>query len=536
MKKKLLATLMAVVTIMSITACGGARESTNNNMKNKDSISMYVGTSIFDSSLDPTKGAMSYGYSFINCALIKVNPDSKYVGDIAENWSISDDGLQYTFNLRKGVKFHDGSEFNADDVVFTYDKVKNNQGENENVDLSKLQSVEAVDDYTVKFTLSEPYSPFLDNVALLGIVPSDSYDSEKFDEKPIGTGPWKVVQYDTKQQIIVEANEDYYEGSPEIKKINIVNMDNEAAFSNAKSGQLEIVMVPPNYANEKIDGMTVNNLDTMDVRNLSFPCVKPQVVKDSEGNEVEIGNEVTSDIAVRKAISIGIDRQTIINNALSGVGKKAVGFTNNLVWGGVDDYTDNRKDEAEKILEEAGWKDTDNDGIREKDNVECEFDVMTSASDSQRYLLATALAEDAKEMGIKINAKQMSWDEIYKNTHTQCVLWGWGQYDPILLKQLFYSDGFLKGKYTNVGGYSNEKVDKLIDEAINTNSQETAVENWKEVQKTANEEYPYLYLVNIQHSYFVSDNLDISKDTQIPHPHGHGLPIICNMKDWKIKS
>ncbi|WP_294157021.1 ABC transporter substrate-binding protein [uncultured Clostridium sp.] len=535
MKKRLIFVLMGIVVVMSSTGCGAARNNVYDDGNAKDSISIYVGTSIFDSSLDPTKGAMSYGYSFINNALIKVNPQSKYVGDLAEEWTVSDDSLEYTFNLKKGVKFHDDSDFTAEDVVFTYEKVKNNQGENENVDLSKLESVEAMDDYTVKFTLSEPYSPFLDTVAYLGIVPSDSYDSDEFDEKPIGTGPWKVKQYDTKQQIIVEANDNYYDGAPEIKNANIVNMDSEAAFSNAKSGQLDVVMVGPNYSKEKVDGMTINNLETMDVRNISLPCQKPQTVKDSNGNDVKIGNEVTSDKAVRKALSIGIDRESIINNALNGVGKKAVGFTDNLAWGGVDDYLDNRKDEAENILEEAGWKDTDNDGIREKDNIKCEFNVLAAANDMQRYLLASALAEEAEKIGIKINAKQKSWDEIYNSTYTEPVVWGWGQYNPILIKQLFYSDEFLKSKTGNVVAYSNKQADNLIDEAVNTNSQEKAVQKWKEVQMTVNQDYPYLYIVNIEHSFFISDKLDISKDTQIPHPHGHGSPIICNMKDWKIK-
>lgn len=389
---------------------------------------------------------MSYGYPFINNALIKVNPKSQYVGDLAENWTISDDSLEYTFNLKKGVKFHDESDFAAEDVVFTYEEVKSNQGENENVDLSKLKSVEAVDDYIVKFTLTEPYSPFLDTVACLGIVPSDNYNSDEFDTKPIGTGPWKVKQYDTKQQIIVEGNDNYYDGAPNIKRVNIVNMDSEAAFSNAKSEQLDVVMVGPNYSKEKIDGMTLNNFETMDVRNISIPCRKPEIVKDSKGNDIKIGNEVTSDIAVRKALSIGIDREKIIENALYGVGKKAVGFTDNLAWGGVDDYADNRKDEAKKILEDAGWKDTDNDGIREKDNVKCEFNILASANDMQRYYLATALAEEGKKLEIKINAKQKSWDVIYESSYIDPVVWGWGQYNPILLKQLFYSDEFLKSK------------------------------------------------------------------------------------------
>lgn len=533
-KKKLYAALLSCFLIVSMVGCS-ENKNIDNNVSSKDGISIYVGTSIFDASLDPIKGGMSYGYSFINSALLKVNHDSKYVGDLASDWDISDDALEYTFNLKKDIKFQDGSDFTAEDVVFTYKTVKENQWQNQNVDLSKLKDVEALDDYTVKFTLTEAYSPFLDTVALLGIVPSDNYNSEEFDMKPIGTGPWKVVQYDTKQQIIVEANENYYDGIPEIKKVNIVNMDSEAAFSNAKSGQLDIVMVAPNYAREKIDGMTIKNLATMDVRNVSLPCLKVQTLKDKEGNEVEVGNNVTCDKAVREALSIGINRTSIINKALNGVGKKAVGFTPNLEWGGAVDYEDSKVEEAKKILEDAGWKDTDNDGIREKDDVKCEFNIYSASNDNQRYLLSTALGEEAKNLGIQINSKQAAWDDIYKLVYKEPVLWGWGQYNPILLKKLFYSDKFLDGKNDNVVAYSNPEIDKLIDNAINTNSREIAIDNWKQVQKSTYEDYPYLYLVNIEHSYFVKDSIDISENTQIPHPHGHGAPIINNMKDWKIK-
>ena len=265
MKRKLLSLCLILIIAFTVIGC-------NQNKSNADgsSISMYVGTGVFDSSLDPIKGAMSYGYSFTNCALIRVGAYSEYEGDLATSWEVSDDSLVYTFKLREGIKFHDGSDFTADDVVFTFETVKNNQGLNENVDLSRLKSVEAIDEYTVRFTLTEPESIFINYIAGLGIVPSDNYDSEKFDKYPIGTGAWKVAQYDTNQQIIVTAYEDYYEGAPEIKKVTFIKMDNEAAFSNAKSGQLDVVMVAPNYAKEDISGMTIKSLETMDIRNVSY--------------------------------------------------------------------------------------------------------------------------------------------------------------------------------------------------------------------------------------------------------------------------
>ena len=483
MKRKSLILSLIVSMSLLITGCNNAKETNvgdNSKDKNsisttadtagsssKDSITAYVGNNIFESSLDPVKGAMSYGYSFTNNALTRVNPNSEYEGDLAESWNISEDSLTYTFNLKKDIKFHDGSDFTSEDVVFTYETVKNNQADNENVDLTRLKDVEAIDDYTVKFTLSEPYSPFFDSIALLGIVPSDAYDSEDFDKSPIGTGPWKVVQYNTDQQIIVQAYENYYEGTPKIKQVTFVKMDSKSAFSNAKSGQLDIVMVDPNYSTETIDGMHLENLETMDVRNISLPCLPEQTMTDKDGNEITVGNNVTSDIAVRKALSIGINREQIIENALNGVGKKATGFTTNLSWGNPLVYDDNQKEEAEKILEEAGWIDSNGDGIREKDGVVCEFDVYTSSNDQQRYLLGSAVAEDAKELGIKINVKQGTWDELTVKAKTCGIVWGWGQYSPTVLKSLLYSDLFLTGDYDNTIGYSNKEVDKLIDESFN---------------------------------------------------------------------
>ncbi|MEA5023685.1 Oligopeptide-binding protein AppA [bioreactor metagenome] len=544
MKKKL-ALVLSILLMLLVTACSsgtGAGKPAETTPSQEgavpppaDGIVAYVGGTIFDGSLDPVKGAMSYGYSFTNCALLRVNPDSNYEGDMATDWSISDDSLVYTYKLRENVRFSDGSDFTADDVVFTYTTVKENQAHNENVDLTKLASVKALNDYTVEFTLSEPYSPFLDTTACLGIVPSDSYDSKKFDQYPIGTGAWIVTQYDANQQIIVTANENYYEGAPAIKKVTFVSMNSEAAFSNAKSGQLDIVMIGPNYTSEKVAHMTTERFETMDIRMINLPVLKEQTMKNPDGKDIKVGNNVTSDINVRKALAIGIDRQTIINHAFNGVGKPAVSFTANLQWASTDTYADNRKVEASALLQDAGWVDTDGDGIREKNGLKCEFDVYAPGSDNDRFLLANAVAEDALKLGVKINVKTASWDEVANLQSTSGIVWGWGQYSPTVLNSLFNSQLFLKGAYDNVSGYANPQVDADIQKAFTSTTHDGAVAAWKAVQATANQDYPYLYIVNIEHCYLVKDSLDLSLDTQIAHPHGHGSPIICNMKDWNYK-
>lgn len=527
LKAKVLSIVLVLILAMGVLAgCGSSDEKTG--------ISVYIGGTIFEESLDPVKGAMSYGYSFTNDALTEVTPDSKYVGCLAEDdWSISDDGLTYTFNLKEGITFHDGSDFTAEDVVFTYNQVKDNPGVNGSVDLTNLESVTAEGDYTVVFKLKSAYSSFLDQTACLGIVPSDAYDSETFDTAPIGTGPWKIVQNDTAQKIILEANADYFNGAATIPQVTILNMEADTAIANAKSGELDVVMVDPNYIDEEIEGMHIENLDTMDVRQISLPTQPVSEYTLEDGTTMTIGNDVTSDIAVRKALAIGIDRQQIIDDALNGVGTPATGFTNNLEWADPISYEDNQKAEAKSVLEAAGWT-LGEDGIYEKDGVKCQFNVFCPTGDTARFQLAEAVAAEAKTLGIQIDVDQKSWDELTQLAPTSGVVWGWGQFDPIVLKSLFYSEGFVGNGYDNTVKYDNPEADALIEQALAETDHDKVISLWKDVQEETGYDYAYLYIVNIQHTYFVNDNLDISVDTQIPHPHGHGAPVVNNMNDWTL--
>ena len=526
MFKKMTALLMAGTMLLGLSACASKPTDTDDQ-----GVTAYVGTAIFEEGLDPLKGAMHYGYPFINNALIRVDPDSHYVGDLAETWEISDDGLHYTFHLRPGVSFSDGSAFTAEDVVFTYEQVKEHPENNPEVDLSRLAKVEAVDNMTVEFQLSQRYSPFFDTVATLQIVPSDAYNAETFATNPIGTGAWKVAQYDANQQIILEPNESCYYGVPKLPPVTLVYMDGDAAFAAAKSGQLDVVMVGTAYVDETIDGMSLQRFETMDVRNISLPVQPRHTVTKEDGSEIVVGSDVTSDKAVRQALAIGIDRQEIIDHALNGVGVPAVQFTENLPWASRESYTDGRADEAKELLEKAGWVDADGDGIREKDGVRCAFDVY-AAEDQDRYQLAAALGESARALGIEITAKNASWDEVMQVQYSQGVVWGWGQHSPTVLPSLFDSSLFMEGDFDNVVDYENAKVDEMIQTAYAAGSPEEAVADWQAVQDEANADFPYLYLVNIQHCYFVKDGLNLSPETQIPHPHGHGIPVICNMNDW----
>ena len=133
--------------------------------------------------------------------------------------------------------------------------------------------------------------------------------TETYGENPIGSGPYKFVQWDKGQQVIFEANPDYYGQKPYFKKLTILFMESDTAFAAAKSGQVDLAEIPSSYANQKVDGMKIVSLDSIDARGISFPMQPTQAEKTENG--YSIGNNVTSDPAIRKALNIGIDRQAL---------------------------------------------------------------------------------------------------------------------------------------------------------------------------------------------------------------------------------
>ena len=188
-------------------------------------------------------------------------------------------------------------------------------------------------------------------------------------------------------------------------------MEPDTAIANARSGQLDLVMVEPGYTDEEVEGMRAVNLETMDVRQISLPVTEEARYTTEKGETVTAGNNVTSDEAVREALDTGIDRQQIIDDALNGVGTPAEGFTENLQWGNPAKFEDGRKDEARALLEAADWTEGE-DGIYVKDGERCAFTLISPSGDTGRYQLAEAFAAEAKLLGIEIKVEQMTWAEI----------------------------------------------------------------------------------------------------------------------------
>lgn len=485
-----------------------------------------------EAGFDPILGWNYYAEPLIQSTLLKMNRNMTYSNDLATDYKISDDFKNYVVKLRKDVKFTDGSDLTADDVVFTYNEAK---ASGASLDLSNMAEAKKVDKYTVKFDLDKSDSSFLDKLAYIGIVPSDSYNNETYGQNPIGSGPYKFVQWDKGQQVILELNDDYYGEKPEFKKLTILFAQNDAAFNAAKNKEADISAVPLSYAKESIPGMTMYLMDTIDVRGISLPSI-PNTGETTEDGAA-IGNNVTSDIAIRKALNYGINRTALSEGALSGFGTPNYdGIAHQLPWANKEAVIkDGDIAKANKTLEAAGWIDTDNDGIREKDGTKASLGVYYSSDAPERQALAVAVSEQAKAMGIEINATGSNWDEMDKVKNSEGIVWGFGSTDPSTLWSEYYSDQAGVG-YNNPAFINNSAVDAHIDAALSSSGAASHKE-WSKVSWDGSTgispkgDASWLWLGEIKYGYYVDDSLDISNDTALLQPHGGD--IFGNIWDWK---
>ena len=190
---------------------------------------------------------------------------------------------------------------------------------------------------------------------------------------------------------------------------------------------------------------------------------------------------------------------------------------------------------AKKLLADAGWKDTDGDGIVEKDGLKAEFTCIYPSGDSVRQAVGMAAAEQLKDIGIKINIEGVGWDEIEQRQFTDAVVMGWGSAIPNETYYLYRSEGALLDYY-NPEGYMNETTDRYLAAAMGALTVEEANANWQKVQwdgttgTAMKGECPWVWLVNLDHVTYVRDGLSIGD--QPIHGHGHGLPLIQNLSEW----
>ncbi|MEF3304146.1 ABC transporter substrate-binding protein [Paenibacillus sp. GYB003] len=480
---------------------------------------------------DPTTGWGRYGSPLFQSTLLRRDARMNIENDLAaDGYEVSADGTVWTVKLRKDALFSDGKPVTAADVKFTFETAAKSGSV---IDLTLMKSVEAPDDYTVRFTLKEPQSTFVTLLITTGIVPKHAYGGD-YAERPVGSGPYKLIQWNKGQQVIVEANPSYYGKKPYFRRLTFLFLGEDAAYAAAKAKKVDVAYIPAAFSKRKVDGMRLEAVRTVDNRGIAFPFVRSGG-KTPEGYPV--GNDATADPAVRKAINMAIDRKALVQGVLEGYGTPAYSVNDGLPWSNPGAaIPDGDVEGAKKLLEGAGWKDASGGGVLEKNGVKAQFPLVYPSGDVTRQSLALAVADMVKPLGIRIDVQGKSWDDIKKTMHASAVLMGWGSHDPLEMFHL-YSSKYKGVDYYNTGFYGNPAVDAWMDKALRATREEDALDYWKKAQwdgttgVSARGDAPWAWLVNIDHLYLVNDKLDIGR--QYIHPHGHGWPVTDNIAEWK---
>ena len=465
----------------------------------------------------------------VQSCLFKTDKNGSIVPDLATGYSISSDGKTWTVNVRDDVKFSDNSTFDAEDVAFTFNTAKDTESE---LDLTNIANVTAKNKTTVEFKLVEPRSTFIYDLRYVGIIPSDSYDNNTYGEHPIGTGPYVLDHWDKGQQAIFKVNPNYYDKKPYFTQLTLLFPEESTWLELAKSGKVDVVPVATSSLNQSVDGYQFVEKSAGRAQGVSLPYQND--TGKSWNGTAKIGNNVTADKAIREALNVGVNRQTMCDEIFSGHATPE--------YTGVDtrDYAnpaakvnDSDVNKAKQILKDGGWNDTNGDGIVEKNGVKASFDLYYPPKYLDRQSLSTVFAEQAKEIGIEVNLVGADWDTIYANMYSSAALMQQTSPDPYKSIYQQYHSKEADGLYMNPNLYNNTDSDKLMDDAMHSSDLNAANTLWSQSANVNGGGWgpagdaPFVWLVNYDYNYFIKDGIDIGEQ-----PDGLGNDILINICDW----
>jgi len=388
---------------------------------------------------------------------------------LAEKWSVSKNGKIVTYNLRKGVKFHDGVEFTANDVVFTW-KVFSDPTVNTpyGADYQYIKDVEIMDPYVVKVTYKKAFAPALTNT-FTSILPKhllegkDINHYDEFNRHPVGTGPFKFSEWKSAQQIVLEANPDYWEGKPRVKKfIMRIIPDQSSEFLSLLKGETDAMgawtsgtLSPEQYARQT---------DTPKFTDYYNKYQTDQFVYYYIGWNLE--NPLFKDVRVRRALTMAIDRQAIIQNVVYGLGSVCTGPFVPTSWANNPDVKPLPYDpEAAKgLLKQAGWK-LGPDGLLTKGKTVFKFKLYTNQGNVSRERIATIVQQQLKLIGIDCQPQIMEWttllSEYVNKRKYDAMVMGW-QFGPEPDCYLSWHSSQMGEHQYNLVDYKNKEVDRLL--------------------------------------------------------------------------
>ncbi|HAZ10132.1 MAG TPA: peptide-binding protein [Candidatus Omnitrophica bacterium] len=427
--------------------------------------------------------------------LVKYDKDLNLTGDLAEKWEVSQDGLEIIFYLRKGVKWHDGAPFTSKDVEFTYKSlIDPNVRTPYGGDFQMVKSLEVIDDYTLKVFYKEPFSPGLAswgmNIMPAHLLEKEDLNTTKFTRNPIGTGPYKFKLWKTGERVELVSNRDYFEGRPYIDRyIYRIIPDTATLFLELRAQAVDYTSLTPiQYRRQTETEFFKKNFQRFNFPSFGYTYMGYNL-KDPKFKDVD----------VRRAINYAVNKEEIIKGVLLGLGRISTGPFIPESWAYNKDVLplEYNPGKAKELLKNAGWSDSDRDGILEKDGMKFSFTVITNQGNDERKMALEIIQRRLREVGIEVKIKIIEWSafvsEFIDKRRFEAVLLGWGlSLDPDMY-DIWHSSKTKQGEF-NFVSYSNAEVDDLLLKGRRTFNQEERKKIYQKIHKILYEDQPYLFL------------------------------------------
>lgn len=396
--------------------------------------------------------------------LVKYDKNLVLTGDLAEKWEVSDGGKTIIFNLKKGVKWHDGKPFTSADVLFTYKcLVSSGIISPRSARFKMIDSVTAPDDYTLVVKYAVPYSPALESWGL-GIIPKHIFEKGDFqsnpaNRNPVGTGAYKFVKWVSGEKIILEKNSAYFEETGNIGRIIYrIIPDSSVQFLELKKQGIDSMGLTPHQYKFKTEDAGFNE-NYNKFRYTAFQYVYMGY---------NLKNPLFKDKRVRRAIARAIDKKALVDSVLMGCGSEISANYPPSSWAYNPDVEKFEYDpeKARALLDGALWIDSDGDGVRDKNGRRFSFTILTNQGNKMREETATIVQSQLKEVGLEVHIRILEWATLI-NRHIdrkdfEAVVMGWSlAVDPDCYS-LWHSSETRRGGF-NFISYSNPSVDALIE-------------------------------------------------------------------------
>lgn len=497
--------------------------------------------------------------------LLRLNDRLEYEPDLARDYVVSKDGLVWTFRLRDDVTWHDGAPCTAEDVVFTFESILHPgytgvrarnydallgarnyfarldslRAEKEAgkitddeyarstmaafVDWKANGAVKAVDRHTVRFTLGEPFAPILENLSI-EIIPAHILQDAQgaamaehpFNKNPVGTGPFRFVNWAGGERIILERNPNYFRrGRPYLGQWVMEIIPDQSTIAAAlETGEIDMApVIADDY--ERLKAST--HLDLYEYPTMGYTYMA-----------FNLANPLFSDARVRQAMAHAVNRQAFVDQILLGHGIVADTHGSPARW----DYADNVRTfrynpiMAHRLLAEAGWRDSNGDGTVDREGREFRFTLLTNHGNRYREAAAVIIQNQLKEIGIGVQIRLVEWATLVNNhllaRNFEAVIAGWGLgIDPDSYA-IWHTRGGM-----NFVSYSNPRLDALLEGGRRETDQAKRKAIYVEIQQILAEDQPYLFL------FFPDATVAVNKRFAGP-TRGTPAGLLWNIEEWYV--